>query len=79
MKIDFEKFVKENWMLILAIGYLLFPFDIIPDFLPMIGYSEDIGALVLALIVKIYQHHKENAKKDKEKKDNVIEGEIVEK
>ncbi|MCS6924939.1 MAG: YkvA family protein [Candidatus Binatia bacterium] len=34
----------------LAIGYILLPFDLIPDFLPLIGHVDDL-VLVPALIV----------------------------
>ncbi|MEH7885073.1 DUF1232 domain-containing protein [Bacillus sp. JJ1609] len=31
----------------LIIGYFLFPFDIIPDFLTLIGVVDDVGVLLL--------------------------------
>lgn len=40
-------------MLGLAIGYLLLPFDLIPDFIPVIGHLDDViivpGLIYLAL------------------------------
>ena len=32
-----------------ALGYLLLPMDLIPDFLPMAGYTDDLAALTWAL------------------------------
>ena len=32
-----------------ALGYLLLPTDLIPDFLPMVGYTDDLAALMWAL------------------------------
>ena len=32
-----------------ALGYLVFPLDAIPDAIPVVGYSDDIGVLILAL------------------------------
>ncbi len=37
-------------LLCLAIGYLLLPFDLIPDFIPFIGHVDDL-ILVTALII----------------------------
>ncbi|WP_239616285.1 YkvA family protein [Cohnella mopanensis] len=32
-----------------ALGYLILPIDLVPDFLPVVGYVDDLGALGLAL------------------------------
>ena len=32
-----------------ALGYFIFPFDLLPDFIPFIGFSDDLGALILAI------------------------------
>lgn len=29
-----------------ALGYLIFPFDLIPDYLPVVGYTDDLAALM---------------------------------
>lgn len=37
-------------MIIGALGYFIFPIDFIPDFIPIAGYSDDLTALVSALV-----------------------------
>lgn len=37
------------WLLVL-LAYLLFPIDLVPDFLPVIGYADD--AIVVALVLR---------------------------
>jgi uncharacterized membrane protein YkvA (DUF1232 family) len=36
--------------LLLLLAYLLFPIDLVPDFLPLIGYADDI--LLVALVLR---------------------------
>ena len=33
-----------------ALGYFILPVDVIPDFTPAIGYSDDLGVLALAIV-----------------------------
>ena len=40
---------KDKGIIIGALGYFLLPFDLMPDFLPGIGYTDDIAALAFAI------------------------------
>lgn len=40
---------KDRRIIIGALGYFILPLDIIPDFIPGAGYSDDIAALILAV------------------------------
>ena len=41
--------VKAKAVIVGALGYFIMPFDAIPDFLPLVGYTDDFGALMIAL------------------------------
>lgn len=34
-----------------ALGYFISPVDLIPDFIPFVGFSDDLGAVVAALML----------------------------
>jgi uncharacterized membrane protein YkvA (DUF1232 family) len=39
-----------RWRLWLLLGYLLLPIDLVPDFLPVVGYADD--AVLIALVLR---------------------------
>lgn len=45
---------KYKAMIIGALGYFILPIDMIPDFIPVVGYSDDIAAIagVIFAVVK---------------------------
>ena len=40
---------KEKAIILGALGYFIFPIDAIPDLTPLIGYTDDLGALLMAI------------------------------
>lgn len=48
-----------------AVGYFILPLDAIPDFVPIVGYADDLGVLVAAsamVALHIKEGHINNAK-----------------
>jgi len=41
--------LKAKAIIVGALGYFITPIDVIPDLLPMVGYTDDFGALMMAL------------------------------
>ena len=70
-----KNFIKNNWILLLIILYVISPIDLIPDILaPVIGpvvYADDILLLLLEIIKKVRESKKNSQNKD------IVEGEIV--
>ena len=40
---------KYKTMIAGALGYLILPVDLIPDAIPVVGFTDDVGALVMVL------------------------------
>ena len=40
---------KYKGVILGALGYFILPLDVIPDFIPIVGFSDDLGVLLLAL------------------------------
>lgn len=40
---------KVKGIIIGALGYFIFQIDLIPNVIPLVGYTDDIGALLLAV------------------------------
>ena len=41
--------VKAKTLIIGALGYLILPADLVPDFIPALGFTDDLTAIMLAL------------------------------
>lgn len=42
--------VKDKTIITAALGYFIFPIDIIPDVIPVVGFTDDWAVLLLAMI-----------------------------
>lgn len=65
-----EKFLKKNWLLILAVLYVILPVDLIPDVLPVLGLGDDVLVLIATGLIKYFKGRKGE-------KEDIIEGELV--
>ena len=41
--------VKAKTLIIGALGYLILPTDLVPDFIPALGFTDDLTAIMMAL------------------------------
>ena len=56
---------KARAVILGALGYLIFPLDAIPDFIPGVGFADDLAALVAALtllLVHVKPAHRSRAR-----------------
>lgn len=40
---------KDRMIILGALGYLILPVDLIPDFIPVVGFTDDIAIIIAAL------------------------------
>lgn len=60
-----------------ALGYFIFPFDAIPDIVPVAGYSDDTALLALAIATLAFYISDETKKKAHDKLDQIFKKEVV--
>ncbi len=59
-----KAFAKDNWIVIVAIIYLLVPIDLIPDFIPVFGKLDDSSILILDLVKRYLDSRKATNEKN---------------
>lgn len=62
--IDSDTPTKAKLIIAGALGYFISPIDVIPDFIPFVGYTDDLAVLVGAIMTvasNIKDIHKEKA------------------
>jgi uncharacterized membrane protein YkvA (DUF1232 family) len=65
-----QKSTTPMWaksMIVGALGYFILPIDFIPDFIPFVGYTDDLSALAGALVAVAMYVDEEVKQKSKEK------------
>ncbi|MEI6139395.1 MAG: YkvA family protein [Mariniphaga sp.] len=65
MLVDDTIAMKSKMTIVAALGYFIFPIDLIPDFAPLIGFTDDLSVLMVAFsIVKgeINNSHRQKAR-----------------
>ena len=61
---------REHKLLILGtLGYFILPFDLIPDFIPVVGYGDDLAALAAA-VRQVLKYIDDDVKRKTEEKLN---------
>ena len=46
---DSNTSLKDKMVILGALGYFIFPADFIPDFIPFVGFTDDIAAIVACI------------------------------
>lgn len=65
MLIDEAVDIKSKVTIVAGLGYFIFPFDLIPDLLPVIGFTDDLSVLMITLSIvrgKINDTHRLKAR-----------------
>ncbi len=45
---------KKKWILLAMLVYIISPFDLIPDIIPLLGYTDDLLMPVLLFLINNY-------------------------
>ena len=65
MLVDEAVDLKSKLTIAAALGYFIFPLDLLPDLLPIIGFTDDLSVLIFAMSVvkgKINETHRLKAR-----------------
>ncbi|SEH89614.1 Protein of unknown function [Halobacillus karajensis] len=67
---------KAKWTIAGALGYLILPVDLIPDFIPVVGFTDDSVVIIYA-VYQVISHVDDTVKAQaKEKLLKIFEGQV---
>ena len=58
--------------IVATLGYFISPIDVIPDFIPFVGFSDDLGAIIAALLLAQMYVDEEVKRQAREAIDNLF-------
>ncbi len=58
--------------IVMTLGYFISPIDAIPDFIPFVGFSDDLGAIIIALVLAQMYVDEEVKRQAREAIDNLF-------
>ena len=58
--------------IVMTLGYFISPIDAIPDFIPFVGFSDDLGAIIAALLLAQMYVDEEVKRQAREAIDNLF-------
>lgn len=54
-----QDLMKKHWKLIFAVVYLLSPLDLVPDIIPVLGVTDDLIVIAIAVLLTYIDHKKQ--------------------
>jgi uncharacterized membrane protein YkvA (DUF1232 family) len=69
---------KDKALIVGALGYFVLPFDLVPDFTPLLGYTDDLAALIF-VVKTVYDNITPEINEQAKAKTRSLFGEVDEK
>lgn len=71
-----KNFIKQNWLLIISLLYIISPIDFIPEFIAgPLGLTDDFGLVIILLLKATYSYWKSS--KNPKKNGMIIDGDKI--
>ena len=58
---------RAKAIILAAVGYFILPVDAIPDLIPVVGLTDDLGALALAVVAVLFHIKPEHRRRARER------------
>lgn len=65
--LDADTPTRAKAIILAAVGYFILPVDAIPDVIPGVGHTDDLGALALAVVAVLFHIKPEHRRRARER------------